>query len=68
MGAMTEEFNSDKEYCDHYLSIVDGLQKMGWKEGKRIKNKRKVSTLFTKNGYGAYILFGCEEELKNELF
>lgn len=61
------EFSSDREYYGHYLKIREGLIKQGWKEGKSNVDKKSISVLYTKDGYGIYVLYGCEEEIKNEI-
>lgn len=62
-----KEFSSDREYYGHYLKVRDTLLKQGWKEGKSKIDRRTISILYTKEGYGLYLLFGCEEEIKSEI-
>ena len=62
------EFSADQEYSSNYLGVRDSLTSKGWKEGKPKKDGRVISVLFTKDGYGMFILYGCEEEIKDEVF
>lgn len=62
-----QEFSSDREYYGNYLSVRDTLIKQGWKEGKSRMDRKTISILYTKDGYGLYILYGCEEEIKSEI-
>ena len=61
------EFNSDKEFYGLYSQVRDNLIHRGWKEGKATVIKRKISAMFTRDGYGMYVLFGCEEDIKSEI-
>jgi hypothetical protein len=61
------EFSADKEFFSNYLTIKELLIANGWKETHPIADKRSIASLYIKNGYGLYILYGCEEEIKNEL-
>jgi hypothetical protein len=40
---------------------------LGWQEGKATIIRRKISVTFTKDGYGMYVLFGCEEDIRDEI-
>jgi len=61
------EFSSDKEFYLNYLTVRGFLLKLGWEEKKPQKENRVISSLFTKDGYGLYILYGCEEEIKDDV-
>ena len=61
------EFSVDKEFYGNYLKIRNDLIHLGWKEDKPKRDGRTISVLFTKEGYGMYILYGCEEEIRNEI-
>jgi hypothetical protein len=67
-GGEIVEFSSDREFYSNYLQVRDNLIKQGWKENSPKRDKRTITTLFTKDGYGIYVLYGCEEEIKNEVF
>lgn len=62
------EFSSDKEFYLNYLTVRGFLLKQGWEEVKPKKEGRVISSLFTKDGYGMYLLYGCEEEIKDDIF
>lgn len=68
---MNEEFEADKEFFGEYLHINDNLQKLGWKNSKNPSaedlQRRVIPCLYTKNGLAVYILFGCEEDIKEEV-
>lgn len=61
------EFNADKEYYNEYLIASGALAKEGWKRDKSERSKKTISTLFIKNGMAIWLLFGCEEDIKNEI-
>jgi hypothetical protein len=61
------EFNSDQEFFGNYLNTRVMLLKAGWKEGNPKKTKDKISTIYTKDGYAIFVLYGCEEDIKNEI-
>jgi len=61
------EFSSDKEFYGLYYQVRDNLVHLGWREGKATIIKRKISVMFTKDGYGMYVLFGCEGDIKDEI-
>jgi len=61
------EFSSDREFYGGFLPIKDVLNKLGWKEKKPTIDRRKISAIFEKNGYSIYMLYGCKEDVENEL-
>ena len=61
------EFSADKEFYDTYLAAREALIKQGWKQVKTEREDRTVTALFSKNGYGIYLIYGCEEEIKHEI-
>lgn len=61
------EFSADKEFYETYLAVRGSLIKQGWKETKAEREDRTVTGFFTKNGYGIYLIYGCEEEIKHEI-
>ena len=61
------EFSADKEFYGNYLNIRNDLLRLGWKENTPKKDGRTISVLFTRDGYGIYLLYGCEEEIRNEI-
>jgi len=67
IGGESMEFSADKEFFGNYLSIRDILVQQGWKEGKPNRDNRVISVMFTKDGYAMYVVYGCEEEIKNEI-
>jgi hypothetical protein len=60
------EFSADQEYSGHYLEVMNALSNAGWKSKENKREGRVISSLFTKNGYGIFVLFGGEEEIKDE--
>jgi len=58
---------SDQEYYNTYLSARSLFLKDGWEESKPRRDKRTLSVMFKKNGYSMFLLFGCDEDVKNEL-
>jgi len=62
-----EEFSADQEFYDNYMKVRNILLSQGWKEGKPSKDEKMITNLFTKDGFGIYILYGCEEEVKDEI-
>ena len=58
---------SDKEFYGVYLNARDVLIKDGWKEENPTRTKDKISCIFTKNGFAIFFLYGCEENVKNEI-
>ena len=65
------EFDSDKEFFGEYLHINDSLKKLGWKDKKHPSaqdlQRRVMPCLYTKNGMALYVLYGCEESIKEEI-
>ena len=61
------EFSSDKEFYSNYLLVRDSLLKQGWIEAHPKRDDRVISSLFIKDGYGMHILYGCEEEIRDEI-
>jgi hypothetical protein len=61
------EFSSDREFYGTYLNARETLVKAGWREGSTKKTKTNISTLFHKDGYAIFVLYGCEEDIKNEI-
>lgn len=61
------EFNSDKEYWDAFMEIRSTLISKGWIQTKADRKNKPISMIVSKGGYSAYILFGCDEEIKNEI-
>ena len=62
-----KEFDADNEFFGNYVTTKACLIKQGWKEGKPKFDNRVISVLFTKNGYSMYVLYGCEEDIKEEI-
>lgn len=60
-------YSADQEFFGNYFKIRDELKRIGWKELKPLRDRDKVCTLFTKDGYAVYVMYGCEEDIKNEL-
>jgi hypothetical protein len=67
LGGDMAEFNADKEYYSEYLAARAAIETKGWKADKTNRTRSSISTLFTKNGMGIWMLFGCEEDVRNEL-
>lgn len=65
------EYSSDVEFYGTYKEIAEALKKDGWQENKEYKpiyaGHNKISVLFTKNGFGLYLLYGCEKDVKDEI-
>jgi hypothetical protein len=62
------EFSADAEFSGVYLQAREALMKVGWTESKTKREGRVISTLMVKEGYGIFLLYGCEEEVKDECF
>ena len=62
-----QDFNSDGEFAANYIALHAFLKSKGWKATTKALESRKVSMLFTKDGYGVYVLYGCEEDIKEEI-
>jgi hypothetical protein len=58
---------SDHEFYGVYLKTRDMLINMGWKEEKPTRTKDKISGIFTNAGLAIYVLYGCEETIRNEV-
>ena len=58
---------SDQEFYSTYLKEREALLKNGWKETNSKRDKRILSATFKKNGYSMFVLYGCDEDVKNEL-
>jgi hypothetical protein len=61
------EFNADAEFSGVYLQAREALMRVGWKESHTKREGRVISTLMSKDGYGIFLLYGCEEEIKDEI-
>ena len=65
---MSKEFSSDSEFYGNFSELVDSFNKNGWKlSGTPGRSGRKVSCLFIKDGYAVYGLYGCEEDVREEV-
>ena len=65
---LTKEFNADSEFYGNYLKFVELFNKIGWKQtGVPNLKSRKLEGLFIKDGLAIYILYGCEEDIKEEI-
>ena len=58
---------SDKEFYGVYLETRDALITNGWHEEKPTRTKDKISCMFIKNGFALYVLYGCEESIRDEV-
>lgn len=58
---------SDQEFYKTYLDARELLRKDGWVEFKSKRDKKTLSTTLKKNGYSIFLLYGCDEDVKNEL-
>ena len=61
------EFSADSEFYGNYLKIRESLVSLGWQETNPKIQRRIISAIFTKDGYATCLIFGCEEEVKNEV-
>lgn len=65
------EYNADRDYLEHYKDVSRILRELGWKEERQshpsFAGHEKISSIFTKDGYAVYVLYGCEEDVKDEI-
>jgi hypothetical protein len=58
---------SDQEFYKTYLDTRELLRRNGWVEFKSKRDKKILSTTLKKNGYSIFLLYGCDEDVKNEI-
>ncbi len=61
------EFNADKEFYGNFLNLRELLLKDGWKEESNKRDKKITTSLLTKNGFAIHVIYGCEENVKDEI-
>jgi hypothetical protein len=58
---------SDQEFYKTYLDTRELLRRNGWVEFKSKRDKKILLTTLKKNGYSIFLLYGCDEDVKNEI-
>ena len=67
MGSIKEDYNSDKEFYDNFSGARKALLLAGWKENKPVIEGEVLTSVFTKNGYSMFVMYGCREDIDNEI-